>query len=78
MKRNSFHCDATVYGMRLHPKIEKLSHDDVARWIAGGTLLFKLVRNGFKYQGVNVTRDMQSLHQEDVCLPNTTILVGVE
>lgn len=42
--------------------------NDLALQIKDGILPFKLARNGFKYLGINITRDMQSLYQENFCL----------
>lgn len=42
--------------------------NDLALQIKDGILPFKLARNGFKYRGINITRDMQSLYQENFCL----------
>lgn len=42
--------------------------NNLALQIKDGILPFKFARNGFKYLGINITRDMQSLYQENFCL----------
>lgn len=42
--------------------------NDLALQIQDGSLPFQMSRNGFKYLGINITRDMQSLYQENFCL----------
>ena len=42
--------------------------NDLAHQIQDNALPFQMSRNGFRYLGINITRDMQKLYQENLCL----------
>ena len=56
----------TFSGYKLNfTKSECYPVNDLALQIQDGTLPFHMSRNGFRYLGINITRDMQSLYQEN-------------
>lgn len=58
----------TFSGYKLNfSKSECYPVNDLALQIQDGVLPFHISRNGFRYLGINITRDIQSLYQENYC-----------
>ena len=55
-------------GMKLTSVKVNVSVNDLALQIQDDALPFHMSRNSFKYLGINITRDMQNLYQENFCL----------